>query len=446
MHDSIMETIRPGPRAGVVSIPASKSRAHRLLICAALSGAPSRIGCRGISNDIQATANCLRALGAGVDYLEKEAAYIVRPISKIEKAPISLPCGESGSTLRFLLPLVGALGAHATFRMEGRLPERPLSPLKELLEQHGMTIRRDNDLLRCSGKLTPGDYAIPGNISSQYVSGLLFALPLLSGESRLRVTGIVESADYITMTEDALSLAGFHWVRESAWSYRVPGGQVGTMPDFLSVESDWSSAAFFLALGALSPAGVTVRGMNPDSLQGDRAILNLLSAFGAEVTVFSDQIHVRHLPLKGISIQASAIPDLVPVLSAIACAAEGTTVIHGAERLRMKESDRLQATTAMLSSLGADIHETADGLIIHGKSMLTRTPAAASDIGDGSAASQTPLAGGQVSSFGDHRIAMAAAVAAALCSSPVIVEGAQCTDKSFPGFWQTLNALPVISH
>ena len=421
--------IPAGSRAGTVAIPASKSRAHRLLICAALSGGESSIGLSGISDDIRATAHCLRAMGAGLAFDAEHSRFTLhRPLSRAPgSGEVLLPCGESGSTLRFLLPVAGALGLSAAFRMEGRLPERPLHPLSDVLAAHGMRLRREGPLLHCEGQLLPGEYEIPGNISSQYISGLLFALPLLSGSSHLRVTGDVESAAYIAMTEEALQLAGFVFEKSGA-DYAIPGRQTGRMPANLTVESDWSSAAFFCCLGAFSPAGITLRGMNPRSAQGDRAILELLSGFGAQVSVTPEAVTVRGGALRGQSINASGIPDLVPVLSVVASAARGETVIHHAQRLRLKESDRLHTTAAMLSALGASIRETEDGLIIAGRK---------SDEAEGPC-----LAGGTVSSFLDHRIAMSAAVAASLCLTPVTVTDAHCTDKSFPGFWETLLSLP----
>ena len=415
--------ILPGPRSGAADIPASKSRAHRLMICAALGAGETELRCRGISRDILATADCLRGMGAGVDL--RGDRILISPIEDLPAGEVTLPCGESGSTLRFLLPVVGALGLEGHFRMEGRLPQRPLQPLGSLLESRGMRLRQEGERLFFSGRLRPGDYAIPGNISSQYISGLLFALPLLAGESSLTVTDRIESADYIAMTEDALRLFGTEVTKDTdgrVWhiSGRGPGAFERTAPACIRVEADWSSGAFLLAMGALSPGGITVRGLDPESLQGDRRILRLLEDFGARVTRSPAGITVRKGEIRALEIDASAIPDLVPVLSAVAALAEGETVIRHAERLRMKESDRLQTTCDMLTALGGDIRQTEDGLVIRG---------------------QKRLRGGPVSSFQDHRIAMAAAVAAGGCEAAVEVEGAECTDKSFPGFWEILQNL-----
>ena len=409
----MIRTVTAGSRSGRVTIPASKSRAHRLLICAALSREKTMLHCRGISRDIAATIACLREMGSET----------VHPIREIPSEPVTLPCGESGSTLRFLLPVAGALGLRGEFIMEGRLPERPLQPLWDVLSEKGMKLSRAGNRLCFSGKIRPGAYEIAGNISSQYISGLLFALPLLAEDSELTVTGETESAAYIAMTEEALQQAGVsieeenHVYRIPAWGYRQAGRRLSGKTE---VESDWSSAAFFLSLGALSPEGVTVSGMNPDSRQGDRQILEMLKGFGARVQDEGGEITVRAGRRHGQRIDASGIPDLVPVLAVVASVSEGETAIVHAERLRLKESDRLQTTASMLRTLGAEIRETADGLIIRGRDSLR---------------------GGRVSSFGDHRIAMSAAVAASACSEPVEIEGAECTEKSFPGFWELLQRL-----
>ena len=412
-------SVLPGRRSGRVRIPASKSQAHRLLILAALGRTPCEIICDGVSADIAATLACLRALGAEIA-ISGESIQVL-PIQAVSDDLCVLPCGESGSTLRFLLPVVGALGVKAVFQMAGRLPLRPLAPLDSELARHGMTIRRETAELFCEGKLTSGEYSLPGNVSSQYVSGLLMALPLLVGDSSLAVTGPVESAGYITMTENALSLSKIRADKEQ-WTYRIPGEQSPAFPESLRVEGDWSNAAFFLAAGALSSAGVCVRGLNLCSAQGDRAVLEILRAFGAGIQVHGEDILVRGGRLHGIEIDASPIPDLIPVLSVVAAEAEGATRIVNASRLRLKESDRLRSTAAMLRTLGGSVTEYADGLVINGGSTLH---------------------GGTVDSFEDHRIAMAAAVAASLCTDEVLVTDSACVKKSYPRFWDDWEGLAL---
>lgn len=416
-----MLTLAPGPRCGCVKIPASKSQAHRLLIQAALGTGETVLLCDGVSKDIAATVNCLNALGARIS--AEGDKLRVRPIREVPAGECRLPCAESGSTLRFLLPVVGALGAEAVFVREGRLPERPLAPLDAELRAHGMELTGDGALLRCKGKLRAGAYIQPGNVSSQYISGLLMALPRLEGDSRLTVTGPVESAAYITMTENALRLAGVRFEKQDG-SYALPGGQRGRLPARVDVEGDWSNAAFFLAVGALSPLGMKLRGMDRASAQGDRAVLEILRRFGAETYWDGDDLLIRRGSLRAQTIDAAPIPDLIPVLSVVASVAEGETRIVNAGRLRLKESDRLATTTALLRALGADIEELPEGLRIRGREQMT---------------------GGEVDSAGDHRIAMSAAVAATVCRGPVTVHGETCVQKSYPRFWEDLSALEGVS-
>ena len=410
-------TIIPGARTGRVHIPASKSQAHRLLICAALGEEKTEVVCDGISADIAATAKCLRALGAAVE--ETEAGFLVSPIKKVPEGRCELYCGESGSTLRFLLPVVGALGAQAAFHREGRLPQRPLAPLDGVLTAHGMTLFEDGDLLLCSGQLQAGNYEIAGNVSSQYISGLLMALPRLAGESTLTVTGTLESAAYVAMTEDALRLSDVEFSKNGA-SYAIPGGQRFRLPARTAVEGDWSNAAFFLCMGALAKEGIRVEGLNLKSSQGDRGVLDVLRAFGAEVSEEENAVTVRRGTLRGVTIDASPIPDLIPVLSVVASVAAGETRVENAYRLRLKESDRLQSTANLLRALGGRVEEKEDGLTISG------VPA---------------LHGGSAETQNDHRLAMSAAVAACAAMGEVTVDNDACVAKSYPRFWEDYGSL-----
>ncbi len=418
-----------GTRSGSVRVPSSKSQLHRLLILAAASEEGCSIRYDGLSKDIKATADCLRKLGAGIDF-SRPGIMDVTPMEEAAPQYGYLPCGESGSTLRFLLPFAGAFGADCGFRLEGRLPQRPLSPLDSELRAHGMSITRASetdtlqlpyDLVRCSGQLMPGTYTMPGNVSSQYISGLLMALPLLGGDSLLEVTGHVESAAYVDITLDVLARAGIE-IKRTRNTFEIAGGQRPVMPENMTAEGDWSSAAFFLCMGALSEKGICVEGMNMESCHGDRTVVAIIRRMGALVTAEGDAVTARRGRLHGIDLDASDVPDLVPAIAALAASAEGITRISGAARLRLKESDRLKTTTDMLSALGADIKETADGLIINGKDKLR---------------------GGRCSSGADHRIAMAAAVAASACEAPVVIEGASCVSKSYPRFFEDLKHLKV---
>ncbi len=399
----------------------SKSEAHRLLICAALSDGPTGIICNDTNEDINATVSCLNSLGASIvrDKNDSgEMTFFVSPIAEIPKYA-SLDCGESGSTLRFLLPVVAALGIECDIYMHGRLPERPLSPLYELLAENGVSLSpQGSNPLHVCGKLKSGNYEIAGNISSQFISGLLFALPFTDGNSTLTMTGKLESTPYITMTEQALDCFCSH-IRNDGNVFYIPRANscVGlnrfTTPHDVLVGGDWSNAAFFLCAGAISSQRVTVEGLDLNSAQGDREIINILKRMGAAISRSGNYITVSRADLFGIEIDASQIPDLVPVVSVVASVAMGKTRIYNASRLRLKESDRIKSVCQMLSTLGADITETDDGMIIHGKSKLT---------------------GGTVSSYNDHRIAMSAAVASLVCKNPVTVEGIEAINKSYPAF------------
>ncbi|MCR5576849.1 MAG: 3-phosphoshikimate 1-carboxyvinyltransferase [Oscillospiraceae bacterium] len=404
----------PGQRAGTVRIPSSKSAVHRLLICAALGEGETTIALDGLSSDVLATAACLEALEAGVEI--RQDGVNVTPVKQAGR-DVLLPCGESGSTLRFLLPVAGALGASGCFRMEGRLPERPMQAFTEQLCAHGMHIRREGLLLHFDGRLEAGTFNLPGDVSSQYFSGLLLALPLLAGDSRIRAESAVESADYIRMTEQALVLSGVHIEKPDDLTWQIAGGQRFSLPASLRAEGDWSGAAFFLCMGALSELGVTAEGLDRNSAQGDRAVLSILERIGAEVTWEGENVRVRRGRLSPTVIDASAVPDLIPALSLLACGAVGDTEIVNAARLRHKESDRLKSTAKLIRDLGGRADERPDGLVIHGSGALS---------------------GGRADPCHDHRIAMSAAVAACLCSESVTVADADCVEKSYPAFWDDL--------
>ena len=413
-------TLTPSIAQGKIKAIASKSSVHRSLICAALADRTTELICEETNADIDATVRCLNALGAKIT--RKDSTFTVLPIKKLKSSP-ELDCGESGSTMRFLVPVVAALGCGASFKMSGRLPERPLSPLRELLEEHGITFsEQGSNPLVMSGKINAGEYVIRGDVSSQFISGLLFALSVTEGNSVLTVIGKRESEGYINMTLDALYEFGAEpEILDDGFS--IIGKKTLSSPEKAAAEGDWSNAAFALCAGALSKKSkVSVFGLDCESSQGDRAIIELLVKFGADVRRKGDCFTVRGGELYGIDIDASQIPDLVPVLAALACAAEGQTRIYGAQRLRIKESDRLATVTKTLSSLGADITETEDGLIINGGKRLS---------------------GAEISSHNDHRIAMSAAVASLVCDGTVTISGAEAVNKSYPSFWEDFAALGV---
>ena len=396
-------TILPGPLSGSIAAIPSKSAAHRALICAALAKGDTRIYCPAISKDIQATADCLAALGASIEY--SEGCFLVSPIGKVRENAL-LDCGESGSTLRFLLPVVCALGGSARIKMHGRLPQRPLSPLWEELEAHGARLSRaEGDTILASGALESGKYRIRADISSQFISGLLFALPLLKEASEICLTTGLESASYVDMTLRALKQFG---ICPEGWTIHPKKGKSSGC---YRVEGDWSNAAFWLCAGAISRP-VTLWGLDPHSPQGDRKVLEVLKAFGAEIQWENDAVTVRPKPLKGIEIDAKDIPDLVPPLALVAAFAQGKTRIYNAQRLRIKESDRLATVAQTLKALDGEAEITGDGLLISG----------------------TGLTGGSADSHNDHRIAMLCAIASSRC--PVQLTGAEAVNKSYPRFWE----------
>lgn len=369
--------IQPRSLCGKVKVIPSKSQAHRYLICAAFAAGPTTLVCPETNRDIEATAGCLNALGANI--VRTSDGYLVEPIRHTPNSAV-LNCCESGSTLRFMLPIVGALGVDATFQMEGRLPQRPLSPLWEEMERMGCTLTRPTeDTIRCCGKLRGGDYTIDGGVSSQFITGLYFALPLLKTDNSLCITGKLQSKPYITMTVRAFGLFGY------------PGSK---SPGTITVEGDWSNGAFWLAAAALQN-NVEVTNLNHDSPQGDRAVAALLPALEERITI-----------------DASDIPDLVPILSVVAAAKKGATFTN-IQRLRLKESDRVATVIEMIENLGGKAEATEDTLTIHG----------------------TGMRGGTVDSHNDHRIAMAAAIAATVCTEPVTILKAEAVQKSYPSFW-----------
>lgn len=400
------------PLNGKIAAITSKSDAHRCLIGAALCGGMTEVVINDSNRDIEATADCLRALGAKIE--RDGCVFRVFGIEKLPEKAV-LDCNESGSTLRFLLPVAAALGADAHIIGSGRLPERPLSPLVERMGEHGVCFSSDRLPMDISGKLTAGRFELPGNVSSQYITGLLLALPILAGDSEIILTTKLESAGYIDMTIRTLKLFGIEIERiPENGGYRIKGGQKYSSPERIVVEGDWSNAAFWLTAGAVG-GDVAVSGLDADSAQGDKEIFELLGNFGARTERSGEDTKVSHDELSGIKIDAAGIPDLVPILAVCACAAKGKTEITNAARLRIKESDRLKTVAAMINALGGEIAELQDGLVINGKGKLK---------------------GGSVDSFNDHRIAMAAAIASVICEGDVVIKGAQAVEKSYPAFFE----------
>lgn len=409
--------LKPCRFCGEVTAISSKSDAHRLLIASALSDRSTFIRCNARSADITATVNCLNSLGADIKFVD--GGISVKPIKEKRKSAV-LDCNESGSTIRFLLPVAASLGTTTEFTGGGRLPERPLSPLREQMEAHGVVFSPINVFpVKINGKMISGKFTIKGNISSQFITGLLFALPLLNGNSIINVIPPVESRPYIDMTLNTLKKFGIT-VTEKSNSFFIPGGQKYASPGTVESEGDWSNSAFFLTAGAVS-GKVTVTGLDVSSVQGDKQILTILKEMGAEITVEQGSITVKKGDLHGINIDARNIPDLVPIISVAAAAAnDGETVITGAERLKIKESDRLTAVYESLKSLGVDISKTDDGLVINKTGIV---------------------GGGAVSGYNDHRMVMALSVLSAVSSGDIILRGAEAVNKSYPNFFEDFSSL-----
>lgn len=427
---TVRVSVTPSALSGEIFAPSSKSEAHRLLICSALADGVTDLDCSTSSADVDATAECLRALGAGV--ARTRLGFRVKGLPRGKdgslqaRSDAKLDCGESGSTLRFLLPVVAALGCNASMTGHGRLPNRPLSPLYEELVAHGSELSPQGQMpLRVSGKLHAGTFELPGNVSSQYASGLLFAAPVLREAVEILIGYPVESKPYIDLTIAALARFGCavdERPTDDGHALRLyvcaPEGLVS--PGTVRVGGDWSGAAFWLAAGAIAGDGIRVRGLDPASAQGDMAMLSCLTLMGARVRRNSDGASSSPGHLCGRTIDMSNCPDLVPPLAAVAAVADGTTQITGAARLRLKESDRLSTVSATIIALGGSAEATDDGLLITGRDELE---------------------GGEVDAANDHRIAMMAAILAPRCRQPVTIRGADCVAKSYPAFFEDLQAL-----
>ena len=386
-------TITSGKLQGQITAIPSKSQAHRLLICVAFADRETELICPDTNRDIEATAGCLRSLGAQIR--RTETGYNVSPVKEVPKNA-ELHCQDSGSTLRFLLPLAGALGVNAVFHMEGRLPQRPLSPLWEEMERMGCRLSRPTEAtLLCEGKLMAGDYSIDGGVSSQFITGLLLACSRIPGQSRIRITGRLESKPYVDMTLKAMELFGLNCP-----DYTLEGGRQFCSPGTITVEGDWSNGAFFLAAKELG-SELEVLNLRRDSPQGDRAAAELLPGLKERLTI-----------------DASDIPDLVPILAVTAACKQGA-VFTNIRRLRLKESDRVESVLSMLRDLGGRAEADESTMTVWGGG----------------------LTGGRVDARNDHRIAMSAAIAATACKENVTILGAECVSKSYPQFFEEYRRL-----
>lgn len=409
-----------GRLKGKVVAPPSKSAAHRALILAAQAQGTSTIAPIDLSDDVAATLLGVSALGA-ICQRQKEGMKVTGGLLPPSRPPL-VDCRESGSTLRFLLPVALVMAGGAHFVGRGRLAQRPMTPYQDICRRQGITYEMGQGGgldLKVEGRLRPGEFQLPGNVSSQFVSGLLMALPRLKGDSVIRLTGAVESRAYIRQTVEIMSVFSLAVEQKDERTFYVPGGQ-HSRPVHFAVEGDYSQAAVFLCAGALG-ADVSVSGLVSPSVQGDQVVLEHLMRMGAAVERDRLGLRVHADRLTGVTIDASQCPDIVPILALVCALAQGESRIVGAARLRFKESDRLAATYEELNRLGGDVTQTQDGLFIRGVDHLR--------------------GGVTCRCHGDHRIAMLLAVAALRADGPITLDGVECLSKSYPGFLEDYQKL-----
>ena len=403
----MQKTVSPASLCGTLDVIPSKSASHRAVMMAALCREETRLAPLQRSRDIEATLACATALGLG----QHDALQGLR----------TLDCGESGSTLRFFIPLALDGRGPVRFVGHGRLMQRPLSVYEQLFVPRGVRWTLGGDALTVEGRLQSGEFSLRGDVSSQFITGLLLALPLLPGNSVIRITTALESRAYVELTRRIQASFGVasRWADE--WTLLVPGGQMPVSPGSFAIEGDWSHAAFYLVAGALGKAGpLTLRHLDMNSTQGDRAIVSILRGMGARIEEMADGLSVFPSALHGAQVDVTQVPDLVPVLAVAMAGAQGESRITGAARLRIKESDRLSAIASALGACGAEISELPDGLVIRGGQ---------------------PLHSASVAGCNDHRIVMAMAVAAALCDGEITISDAEAVAKSAPAFWQEYASL-----
>ena len=405
--------IKPSKLKGDVLIPPSKSVSHRAIICASLCDNKSESIIKNVimSEDMKATINAMEALGVKInveaDFDDRYKLTIIREKEFVESAIID--CNESGSTLRFLIPIALVLANKSEFTGSGRLVERPLDTYYRIFDEQSINYSNDNGKLplRVEGKLKSSNFNIEGDISSQFISGLLFSLPLLDNDSKITITSELESKGYVDLTIDMLNKFGVNVVNNNYEEFIIKGSSEYKATNY-EVEADYSQGAFFLVARAIGN-DVNSMGLNEESIQGDRKIVDIIN-------------EIKKSDSNEFIIDASQIPDLVPILAVLSSLLNGKTVhITNAKRLRIKESDRLNAITTQLNLLGADLTELEDGIIIKGKEMLK--------------------GGATVNSFNDHRIAMSLAIAATRCEKEIVLEGYEAVKKSYPSFWRDYQAL-----
>ena len=421
----MLVTISPPARiGGTVSAPPSKSMAHRAVLCSALAKGISHIENLEFSNDISATLAAAGQLCARVESGPADA--LVEGLGHFRPVFGPVDCCESGSTLRFLIPLASLTGQSITFVGRGRLMERPQSVYETLYREQNLHFEQANGQLTVAGSLRSGEYTLAGNVSSQFISGLLFALPLLAGDSTLHLIPPVESRSYIEMTRAAQAAFGVtsHWLDDTTLC--IPGGQQYHPRDYI-VEGDYSQAAFLAVLGAVK-GGITLTGLAAETLQGDAAILDILHRCGAKFTRTEAGLVFEQAPLHGVDIDLANCPDLGPVLMVLGLLCEGTTVIRNAERLRIKESDRIAAMEAELRACGGVLSSEGGTITVQGCKPRLHAPA------------------DTLSGHNDHRVVMSLTVLALAADIPLAINEAEAVQKSWPHFFDALKPLGVEVH
>lgn len=416
-------TIQPFSLNGKVKIPPSKSICHRAIIAAALCQGECVLDNILMSEDIIATSEIMRKLGAKIVELQNKLLITGRDVPNSISTGIEskeLQCNESGSTLRFLIPIAMGTGEKIIFKGKGKLVQRPLKPYFDIFDKQKIKYTTKNGCLPLiiEGRLKPGIYELRGDVSSQFITGLIYALPLLNGDSTIKITTNTESIGYIDLTLDILSKFGVNIENNNYREFKIKGNQRYEKRDY-RVEGDFSQAAFYLAAGVLG-GEVKCLDLNMESLQGDRVIIDIIKSMGGKLSIENGILKTSKSNLKGSIIDVSQCPDLLPIIAVLGALSEGTTEIINASRVRIKESDRLKAIATELNKIGAEVIEREDSLLIHGKPWLK---------------------GGVVSSWNDHRIAMAMAIASIRCTQLLTIEDSGAVKKSYPEFYEDFKNL-----
>ena len=410
--------VTPKKLSGTLVVPSSKSAGHRDLICAALADGKSLVKNITPSEDLEATCRVLQKFGATVETVAHEDGRRTVAVTgglSSQTSPLKVDCGESGSTVRFLIPVGLLTGREITYTGRGRLPERPLDPFLKIFDEKHIDYKKGNQSLplTISGQLKGGTYELPGNVSSQFFTGLLMTLPLLRDDSVIRSTTVVESESYINITLDCLRRHGIYVEKERDGLYLIRGRQAYRKGEY-TVEGDFSQAAFWL-VGGIIGQPLELTGLSGNSTQGDREIVSFIESMRGRIERSGSVLRAVPSRTTGLTIDVKDCPDLVPALAVLGTFSQGITRIVNGERVRLKECDRIHAMAHELNSIGAKVRETGDGLIIEGVSSLT---------------------GGRVQAWNDHRIAMALSMASQRCTGKLTIEGAECVRKSYPYFWQ----------